>query len=104
MDFKQLWRLELLAAVLPFYVVTALIASWCLNHEIGSSLEPLLSILVAPLLVIFIPLYPLLRILGLMEGEWIRGPSFMGIAVGTLVYTIAIFALLHVLTNHWIKK
>lgn len=95
--------LKLLAISLPFVPLICSAAAFAslalLNHNPPRFLEPALSLIAAPLLYIFKPIYPILRPLGMVEGEWMRLPTLGGMVIGSLIYGIIIFAIQALLTH-----
>lgn len=79
-------------AILIGYVALARLLMPLLEYNPPASVEILLSIFIAPLFYIFRPLYPLLKPLGLLEGEWWTLPSAAGMALCTAVYAVLLYA------------
>ena len=68
------------------YSIVALASAFLLRQRLPLPIERMLAIVVAPLVIIYYPLYPLLKPLGMVEGEWLAGPTPLGIVFGALVY------------------
>lgn len=89
---KLLWRW--VPALPLIYSFVALCAVALLNRRPPPGLEPVLAVMAAPLLFIFRPLYPLLRPLGLVEGEWMQGPKPLGVLLGACLYGLILWGAL----------
>ena len=86
---------------LVYGILTVITARTLNSGGVPPALEGVLAIIVAPSLIIFEPLYPIMRPLGLMEGEWLRAPSFLGIIVGSFVYSILLWVLFRLIKPRW---
>ena len=73
------------------YVVLACLLAQVLSFKVPYFIEALISIFIAPLFFIFIPLYPLLKRLGLFTSGWWQGPSTGGLILGTAIYAILLY-------------
>ena len=75
------------------YSLLALAAELLLRLRLPLLLERTLAGIVAPLLIIYYPIYPLLRPLGMIEGEWLAGPTTLGVIFGALLYGAILWGL-----------
>ncbi len=87
---------SLLLAAPLIYCGVALGAVSVLNRFPATPLEPLLVMLTAPLLIVFWPLYPVLKPLGLLEGEWMSGPKPAGVVLGAVCYSLILWLALRI--------
>jgi hypothetical protein len=81
----------LLPLVLPIYTALAFVVEGCLSRPHPPSLDIPLQLFVIPLFVVFRPLYPLMRPMGMLEGEWFTAPTPIGALFGSLVYVILLY-------------
>ena len=94
-----MWLLP--AALFITYITAALILMAAQNAElIPHVLEPVFSLLVSPMHFLFRPIYPLLRLLGMLEGEYWVLPSPSGFVLGATLYAGVLIVIGHtVLSN-----
>ena len=72
-------------------VVVAVASLFMINLGVPRPVEPFLSVLAAPLFIIFVPLYPMLDASGLMTGEYFRLPSKLGLVLATAAYALVAY-------------
>lgn len=73
-----------------------------LLYFFGKSLPVFVTNLLSIAYFIFIPLTPVLRPLGLVEGQLITGPTVLGLVFGCLIYTGILFGIVRLIGG--IKK
>ena len=68
------------------YFLLVPLALWSINLGLPRALEIAVSVFIAPGAFAAQPLIPLLKMLGLTTGEWVRLPSLMGWLILSLGY------------------
>lgn len=80
-------RMWFAPALVLAYAVFSLVLVVCLNIGVPVWLEVPLAALLLPAQVAIFLVAPLLSALGLMTGEWFRGPTPIGVLVAVTIYT-----------------
>lgn len=79
------------ALLTALYLALSVAAVASFNQGLPPALEQLLSLLAAPGLFLILIWTPLLRPFGLVTGEWLSAPSFLGGVLQIALYTALAF-------------
>lgn len=85
-------------------VLTALFCFWVALSNLslflfGDSLPVLVTNLLSVAYFIFIPLVPIFKPLGLVEGQMFVGPTPLGLVFGTFIYGVILFGILSLIVG-----